>query len=77
MLGCNLTPAANNSYTGTIVVSGTSTPSANLFTGISNKTTNRTSTVKAVAPYLDVVSLNGVRHHMGRPSMLKVAVFLR
>jgi len=71
MLGCNLTPPVNNSFTGTTVVSSSFPPSANVFIGISKVT------ARVVAPYLDVVSLNGVRHHMGQPSMLKVAVSLR
>jgi hypothetical protein len=77
MLGCNLTPPVNNSFTGTLVVSSSFPPSANVFIGISKVTTNHTSTARVAAPYLDVVSLNGVRHHMGQPSMPKVAVSLR
>jgi hypothetical protein len=77
MLGCNLTPPVNNSYTGTIVVSSSFPPSTNVFIGISNITTKQTSTARAAPPYLDVVSLNGVRHHTGQPSMPKVAVSLR
>jgi hypothetical protein len=48
ILGCNLTPSAN--FTGTIVVSGLSTPSATFVTGIRNKTTNRTSIARAAPP---------------------------
>jgi hypothetical protein len=77
MLGCNLTLPVNNSYTGTVVVSGSFPPSANVFTGFRQVTTNHTSTARVAAPYLDVVSLNGVKHHMGQPSMPKVAVSLR
>ncbi len=77
MLGCNLTLPVNNSYTGTVVVSSAFPPSANVFTGISKRAPNHTSTARAAAPYLDVVSLNGVKRHMGQPSMPKVAVFLR
>ena len=77
MLGCNLTPPVNNSYTGTVVVSNSIPPLANVLTGISKVTTNHTSTARVAAPYLDVVSLNGARHHMGQPSMPKVVVSLR
>jgi len=77
MLGCQLTPPVNNSFTGTVVVSSAFASSASVFTGISKQTANRTSTVREAAPCLDVVSLNGVKHHMGQPSMPKAAVFLR
>jgi hypothetical protein len=77
MLGCNLTPPVNNSFTGTLVVSSFIPPLANVLTGISKVTTNHTSTVRVAVPCLDAVSLNGVRHHMGQPSMPKVVVSLR
>jgi hypothetical protein len=78
VLGCNLTVPVNNSYTGTVVVSSSFPPSANALIGIRRQVTaNHTSTARVAAPYLDVVSLNGVEHHMGQPSMPKVAVSLR
>jgi hypothetical protein len=77
VLGCNLTLPVNNSYTGTVVVSSSFPPSANALIRIRMLTTNHTSTARVAAPYLDVVSLNGVEHHMGQPSMPKVAVSLR
>lgn len=77
MLGCRLTPPVNNSFTGTVVVSSAFAPSASVLTSVSNQTVNRTSIVRAAVPYLDVVSLNGVKHHMDQPSMPKAAVFLR
>lgn len=73
--GCVLTPS--NNFTGTIVVSSVFSPSVNIFTSISNKTTKQTSTAKAAAIHLDVVSSNGAKHHMGPPLMPKVAVFSR
>jgi|SRR6267154_1255433 len=76
-LGCNLTPPVNNSYTGSPVVSSSLLPLANVFIGISKVTTKHTSIARVAAPYLDVVSLNGVRHHMGQRSMPKAAVSLR
>ena len=77
MLGCNLTLPVNNSYTGTVVVSSSFPSSLNALIGIRQVTTNHTSTARVAAPYLDVVSSNGVKRHMGQPSMLKVAVSLR
>jgi hypothetical protein len=74
-LGCTLTPSAN--FTGTIVVSSLFTLSVTFFIGISKKTTNRTSTVRAVTPYLDVASLNGVKHRMAPRLMPKVVVCLQ
>jgi hypothetical protein len=75
ILGCNLTPSSN--FTGTITVSGLSTPSATFVTGIRNKTTNRISTVRAAPPCLDVVSLSGVEHRTGPRSMPKAEVCLQ
>lgn len=77
VLGCNLTLPVNNSYTGTVVVSSPFPPPANALIGIRKVTTNHTSTARVAGPYLDVVSLNGVEHHTGQPSMPKVAVSLR
>jgi len=75
MLGCMLTPPVNSSYTGTIVVSSAFARSTTVFTSISNKTTNHTSTARAVALYLDAVSPNGAGHRMGPPSMPKGVAF--
>jgi len=77
ILGCMLTPPVNGSYTGTIVVSYAFTRSTTVFTSISNKTINHTSTARAVALtiYLDAVSSNGAGHHTGPPSMTKGVAF--
>lgn len=77
MLGCNLTLPVNNSYTGSVVVSSSFPPSANVFISIRKVTTNHTSTARVAILYLDVVLSNGVKRHMGQPSIAKVAVSLR